>query len=129
MGRSYVAMLILGWTVDQTKAKDYLWKYKVGSCGNPEEEEQCLCGEDCCWTNRSALPLQKELTITHSSPYYDCDPDDQEVYITVLDIEGVTVDNLKQRMDAIDWKAAEEIAVQLGATRGPAKIFSVPHVF
>ena len=125
MGIDYDSKLIVGWSVDRKSVTKFLKQYNVGSC----DEKQCFCGPKYCWKNRSALPMQPELTFVVASPYFDCPRFDQHCYLT-LNVSATTkLDQFIGMVQQVDWDAARKLAVQLGADDEPAGIWSVAHIW
>ena len=129
MGIDYDSALIVGWSVDREAVVEFLQKYNIGSCG--DDDEQCFCGPKYCWKNRAALPLQAELTFVTCSPHFDCPPWEQGCYLTLANVDNAATElaAFKALMDAVDWEAAREIAVRLGAEDKPARIWSEANVW
>jgi len=126
MGIDCDAKLIVGWRVDREKTANFLLKYNVGSC--EEKDKQCFCGPKYCWENREALPLRKEFTFVACSPYFDCGQAKQNIFLT-LKTKSCTVEEMKALLSEADWDAARKVAVELGATDGPAQISAEPHIW
>ena len=131
MGIQSVPVLIVGWVLSTEKVMDFLIKNKVGTCDgyyddyNPnfvpdkkkinglKEGRQCPCGSY-CWENMPEIC--KDLNIVFVSPYYDCEPEACNVYLSLLPEKGtdVSMDDIFKLVENKELvERARKLAIEL----------------
>ena len=133
MGWDYDPKLVIGWSVDRELVLQWLCDEKVGSCEEAKSSGDgvnCTCGKQYCWT---AWPEKyKQFTFEFYSPFPECEPVEQEVYLSVeglCDYGGITIATFNAMLESIDMEEGKELAVKVGANTNEPSVIMALHVY